>query len=70
MTTPIWHKSSYCGEGANCLNVAATPNDTLHLRESETPEVVLAATPAQLRALVRAAKAGRFDVPGGGRTDA
>ncbi|MDT7843767.1 DUF397 domain-containing protein [Streptomyces justiciae] len=33
-----WFKSSYSGgEGGECLEVAASP-DTIHLRDSKTPE--------------------------------
>jgi hypothetical protein len=60
-----WQKSSYSvGEGNNCLNLAACPDGTLRLRESDEPEVVLTAGPAGLGALIRRVKAGGFDRPG------
>ncbi|MGW4078347.1 DUF397 domain-containing protein [Streptomyces asiaticus] len=57
-----WRKSSYSGEDAehNCVELARTPGTVL-LRESDEPHTVIATTPAALRALTRAARAGRFD---------
>ncbi|MEE4592352.1 DUF397 domain-containing protein [Streptomyces sp. DSM 41524] len=57
-----WRKSSYSGEDAehNCVELARTP-DTVLLRESDEPGTVIATTPAALRALTRAVRAGRFD---------
>ncbi|MBI0375286.1 DUF397 domain-containing protein [Streptomyces albiflaviniger] len=56
-----WRQSSYCQEGASCVNVAAGEYDMIMLRESEHPEVILSTTRRRLRAFIRAAKAGRFD---------
>ncbi|MEU4891651.1 DUF397 domain-containing protein [Streptomyces sp. NPDC044780] len=56
-----WQKSSYSVEGSNCLYVATGERDTIMLRESEQPEVVLSTTRARLRTFIRAAKAGQFD---------
>ncbi|MEE4597232.1 DUF397 domain-containing protein [Streptomyces sp. DSM 41524] len=56
-----WQKSSYSVEGSNCLYVAAGESDTIMLRESEQPEVILTTTQAALRTFIRAAKAGQFD---------
>ncbi|AGP57955.1 DUF397 domain-containing protein [Streptomyces rapamycinicus] len=57
-----WRKSSYSGEDAehNCVELARTP-DTVLLRESDEPHIVITTTPAALRALTRAVRAGRFD---------
>ncbi|RSO40792.1 DUF397 domain-containing protein [Streptomyces sp. WAC 06725] len=52
----IWQKSSYSNEGANCLNVAAAPDGTLRLRESEAPETSLSATRDGLAAFLVAIK--------------
>ena len=54
MPTLHWQKSSFSGgaEG-NCVNVAATLDGTLRLRESDDPATVLSATPGQLAALLR-----------------
>ncbi|MFH8465164.1 DUF397 domain-containing protein [Streptomyces sp. NPDC017991] len=51
-----WQKSSFSGGGGDedCLEIAATP--TLHLRESNTPAVILSPTPAALNALLTAVK--------------
>ncbi|KAK1181871.1 DUF397 domain-containing protein [Streptomyces sp. NBS 14/10] len=62
MSRLIWRKSSFStGEAANCVELAADRTGTPHLRESDDPEVVIATTPAALRAFLRAAKAGGFD---------
>ncbi|MFI0911421.1 DUF397 domain-containing protein [Streptomyces abikoensis] len=64
MSTYHWQKSSYSGTASNCLNIAPVGDGTLRLRESDDPDVVLATSTASLRALIRAAKAGRL--PAGG----
>ncbi|GAA2294549.1 DUF397 domain-containing protein [Streptomyces violaceusniger] len=56
-----WRKSSHSVEGSNCLYVAAGERDSIMLRESEQPEVILATTRTRLRTFIRAAKAGQFD---------
>ncbi|SER60213.1 protein of unknown function [Streptomyces sp. yr375] len=56
MQTLHWQKSSYSGDGSNCVNIAASPTGTLHLRESDEPGVVLTTTPTRLRALIRGLK--------------
>ncbi len=56
MSAPNWQKSSYCGEGNNCLNVAATPDNTIRIRESEAPHEVLTATQTQFGSLIGAVK--------------
>ena len=58
-----WRKSSYSGdaEGNNCVELAHSAGMTVLLRESDEPRTVIATPPAALRALTRAAKAGRFD---------
>lgn len=61
MNVISWRQSSYCQESASCVNVAAGERDTVVLRESEHPEVMLSTTRAPLRAFIRAAKAGQFD---------
>ncbi|WP_329221163.1 DUF397 domain-containing protein [Streptomyces sp. NBC_01485] len=47
-----WQKSTYSAEAANCVNIAASPTGTLHLRESDEPDAILTTTPARLRALI------------------
>lgn len=54
-----WRKSSFStGDAANCVELAADPTGTPHLRESDDPEAVIATTPAAFRAFLRAAKQG------------
>jgi hypothetical protein len=54
MSEPQWQKSSFSGApDQNCLYVAPTPDGTIRLRESDTPDVTLAATPEGLTALLR-----------------
>ena len=54
MPEPHWQKSSYSGgpEG-NCLYVATTPDKTIRLRESDTPNVTLTTAPEGLAALLQ-----------------
>ncbi|MCQ4045986.1 DUF397 domain-containing protein [Streptantibioticus rubrisoli] len=58
-----WQKSSFSGTGSNCLNVAISTPGTIHLRESDRPEVILTTTPARLADLLRRIKAGGLDRP-------
>lgn len=53
MSALDWQKSSFSGDQANCLYVAATPTGTVHLRESDTPDAILVTTPTALAALIR-----------------
>ncbi|MEU9959158.1 DUF397 domain-containing protein [Streptomyces sp. NPDC050982] len=54
MSALDWQKSSFSGDQANCLYVAASSiTQTIHLRESGTPAVSLTTTPATLAALIR-----------------
>ncbi|GAB2955841.1 hypothetical protein GCM10023080_013570 [Streptomyces pseudoechinosporeus] len=53
MSALDWQKSSFSGDQANCLYVAATPAGTVHLRESDTPDTILTTTPTALAALIR-----------------
>ncbi len=54
----LWQKSSYSTEGANCLNLATAPDDTLRLRESDDPGRILAVARKGLSALLVAIKEG------------
>ena len=58
-TTKAWQKSSYCGEGDACVQVAAPSDGTVQLRESSDPSgSILTTTPARFRALLDAVRAG------------
>ncbi|WP_399085351.1 DUF397 domain-containing protein [Streptomyces sp. BBFR2] len=61
MSTYDWQKSSFSGQGANCLHVAAPDSDTIKLCESDDPGVVVTTTPANLKAFILGVKAGEFD---------
>ncbi|WP_405863334.1 DUF397 domain-containing protein [Streptomyces sp. NBC_01515] len=54
MSEIVWQKSSYSGsgDGTNCVELA-TDQDTLALRESDAPTVVLHTDHPQLTALLR-----------------
>jgi hypothetical protein len=64
MTEINWQKSSYSGtgDGASCIELAATPaGGTIRLRESDDPGVIVTTTPAPLKALLLGIKASEFD---------
>ncbi|MFS8201971.1 DUF397 domain-containing protein [Streptomyces sp. CWNU-52B] len=56
MPTLDWQKSSFSAEAANCVNVAALPDGTLHLRESDAPGRILAVNREGLSALLTTIK--------------
>ncbi|MFC4514658.1 DUF397 domain-containing protein [Streptomyces ehimensis] len=58
MTVFTWQKSSYSGDDSSCLYLAPSPAGTIHLRESDDPDVILTTTPARLRPLITHIKAG------------
>lgn len=58
MPSLTWQKSTYSAEAANCVYLAAGPTRTVHLRESDTPETILTASPTALHTLIRTLKAG------------
>lgn len=51
-----WQKSTYSGDGSNCVYVAATPTGAVHLRESDEPDVILTTSPERLQGLIRSLK--------------
>ncbi|KRV47923.1 hypothetical protein AQ490_05075 [Wenjunlia vitaminophila] len=61
----MWQKSSFSGvDGShNCLEVAAD-GGTVHIREGDRPQEIVAIGPAALRDFVLGVKAGEFDQPG------
>lgn len=58
MSYLMWQKSSYSGEASACVEVAAAPDGTLRLRESDEPGTVLTVTPDALAGLLAVVKAG------------
>ncbi|WP_055557385.1 DUF397 domain-containing protein [Streptomyces sp. NBRC 110028] len=58
-----WQKSSYStqGDGNSCVELAALGPGAIALRESDEPGTVMTTTPAKLRPLLDAIKAGEFD---------
>lgn len=59
MDTYDWQKSTYSGDASNCVYIAAIPDGTIRLRESDAPDATLTTTPAPLHALIRTLKATR-----------
>ncbi|MCC3767066.1 DUF397 domain-containing protein [Streptomyces sp. UNOC14_S4] len=60
MHTRPWQKSSYSGNAGNCLHIAADAPDTVRLRESDIPDLILTTSRAALRNLIRTVKADRL----------
>lgn len=58
-----WRKSSYSAEGANCVNLAITPDGTIHLRDSKAPRTVVATGPHALQHFMAAVVSGAFERP-------
>ncbi|MEV7421339.1 MULTISPECIES: DUF397 domain-containing protein [unclassified Streptomyces] len=61
MSALTWQKSSFSGEAANCINVAAADDGTIKLVESDSPDVIVTTTPEKLKAFILGIKAGEFD---------
>ncbi|KAF5995250.1 DUF397 domain-containing protein [Streptomyces sp. RLB3-17] len=51
-------KFAYGSEVSSCVNIAAAPDGTIRLRESDDPDIVLTASPAQFGTLIDAVKNG------------
>ncbi|MFI6700687.1 DUF397 domain-containing protein [Streptomyces sp. NPDC050509] len=56
-----WQKSSYSGDGNGCVHIAAAPDGTVKLVESDDPGLILTTTPDKLHAFILGVKAGEFD---------
>ncbi|MFG2496636.1 DUF397 domain-containing protein [Streptomyces sp. NPDC048441] len=56
MSELLWQKSSHSQEASSCVYVTATQDGTIHLRESDAPDVTLTTTPDRLHALIRTLK--------------
>ncbi|MCX5526635.1 DUF397 domain-containing protein [Streptomyces bobili] len=52
MQTLHWQKSTYSGDGSNCVYIATGTTDTLHIRESDRPDVILTMKATGIQALV------------------
>ncbi|WP_033322088.1 DUF397 domain-containing protein [Streptomyces yerevanensis] len=52
MHEPTWQKSSFSEDQANCIYLAASPDGTIRLRESDDPRTVLTTAPQGLAALL------------------
>lgn len=53
-----WQRASYCGDGGNnCVELGATADGRIRLRESEAPETVVAVSPGALRGFLAVLKA-------------
>ncbi|WP_030018354.1 DUF397 domain-containing protein [Streptomyces monomycini] len=61
MSRLTWQKSSYSNAAVNCVNIAAAPDGTVRLRESDDPDVILAATRGELAALLAVLKGSGAD---------
>lgn len=57
MSELLWQKSSHSQEASSCVYIAAAPDNTIHLRESDDPDTTLTTTPDRLHALIRTLKA-------------
>ncbi|WP_030677527.1 DUF397 domain-containing protein [Streptomyces rimosus] len=53
-----WQKSSFSTDAVNCIRIAAAPDGTVRLQESDAPEVILAATREGLAGFMAAIKGG------------
>ncbi|NWF27694.1 DUF397 domain-containing protein [Streptomyces sp. PKU-EA00015] len=58
MPTLEWQKSSYCGEGDACVNVAADATGVKLTESSDPSGVILRTTPAAFATLTHALKTG------------
>ncbi|MFJ2264343.1 DUF397 domain-containing protein [Streptomyces sp. NPDC087844] len=59
-----WQKSTFSGgPQGNCLHIATAPDGTLRLRESDTPNVILATTPQGLAGLLHHSRATSAELP-------
>ena len=56
MSNRPWQKSTYSGDGSNCVYVASAPANAIRLRESDTPNTILTTTTEGLRRLIDALK--------------
>ncbi|MFE7569711.1 DUF397 domain-containing protein [Streptomyces sp. NPDC057539] len=55
-----WQKSSFSGEGPQCVEIAEQ-NGAILMRESDDPNVVTATSRTKFAAFIAGVKAGEFD---------
>ncbi|MFI6626280.1 DUF397 domain-containing protein [Streptomyces sp. NPDC050528] len=58
-----WRKSTFSGDGSNCVYVSANPTGTVRLRESDIPDSILATTAEGFRHLIDTLKPPSADSP-------
>lgn len=60
MTPLTWQKSTHSDEASACVYMAASPTQThtLHLRESDAPDVILTTTRPAIHSLLAHLRAG------------
>ena len=63
MSNRPWQKSTYSGDGSNCVYVSANPPGTVRLRESDTPDTILTTTAEGFRHLIDTLKSPSADSP-------
>ncbi|MGW3232720.1 DUF397 domain-containing protein [Kitasatospora sp. NPDC001095] len=61
MAVQRWQKSSFSGDTANCIYLAAAPDNAVNIRESDDPDTIITTTHDRLRTLLLGVKAGEFD---------
>ncbi len=60
MSQLSWQKSSYSGNQANCVEIAAD-GEAIRIRESDDPANVVTTSRSKLAAWIKGVKAGEFD---------
>lgn len=64
MSDVRWQKSTYSSEGNNCVELGSSEHhDSLLVRESVEPGVVLTTTRARVGHLLSAVRTGKLDLP-------
>ncbi|MER7752767.1 DUF397 domain-containing protein [Kitasatospora sp. NPDC097643] len=61
MAVQSWQKSSFSGDTANCIYLAAASDGSIKLRESDDPDIVITTSLDGLRTFLLGVKAGEFD---------
>ncbi|MDH6110910.1 hypothetical protein P3T36_004483 [Kitasatospora sp. MAP12-15] len=61
MSENYWQKSSFSGSSNACVEVRATGDGMVEMRESDTGDVIIRTTPTKFAKFLLGAKAGEFD---------